>query len=222
MIKIILLDKQDVTREGIKHILQHITSGFITDGMKPEVNLVIEETTDENQLSHLLNNNTNAILIIDFTLIDATADTLIVLQQRFPKVRFILFSDNLSKDFIRRMLFTSKSFSILLKDATIDEINECLYDVTHNQQYVAPKVVSWIEQEEKHEPVSLTPTEREILKAMSLGKTTKEIASERFLSAYTVMTHRKNIFRKLDVNNAQEAIRYAFRAGIIDVMEYYI
>ena len=53
-------------------------------------------------------------------------------------------------------------------------------------------------------------------------KTTKEIASERFSSVHTIMTHRKNIFRKLDVNNAQEAIRCALRAGIIDVMEYYI
>ena len=39
----------------------------------------------------------------------------------------------------------------------------------------------------------LTVTEREILKLMALGKTTKEIAAERFLSVYTVMTHRKNI-----------------------------
>ena len=50
----------------------------------------------------------------------------------------------------------------------------------------------------------------------------KEIAAERFLSVYTVMTHRKNIFRKLRVNNAQEAIRYALRAGIVDPLEYYI
>lgn len=57
---------------------------------------------------------------------------------------------------------------------------------------------------------------------MAMGKTTKEIASERFLSVYTVMTHRKNIFRKLQVNNAHEAVRYALRAGIVDAMEYYI
>lgn len=36
------------------------------------------------------------------------------------------------------------------------------------------------------------------------------------------MTHRKNIFRKLEVNNVHEATKYAFRAGIVDVVEYYI
>jgi DNA-binding CsgD family transcriptional regulator len=36
------------------------------------------------------------------------------------------------------------------------------------------------------------------------------------------MTHRKNIFRKLGVNNAHEAIRHALRSGLVDVVEYYI
>ena len=35
------------------------------------------------------------------------------------------------------------------------------------------------------------------------------------------MTHRKNIFRKLEVNNVHEATKYALRAGIVDVLEYY-
>jgi len=51
---------------------------------------------------------------------------------------------------------------------------------------------------------------------------TKEIAYEKNLSFHTVNTHRKNIFRKLGVNNVHEAIKYAFRAGLIDIMEYYI
>lgn len=37
----------------------------------------------------------------------------------------------------------------------------------------------------------LTMTEKEVLRSLTLGKTTKEIAAERFLSVYTVMTHRK-------------------------------
>lgn len=222
MIKIILLDKQDITREGIKYIIQNTISSIIKQTIMPEIQFDIEEISEEKQLSHSLQNNPETILILDFTLINITAENLIVLQQRFPKVRFILFSDNLSKDFIRRMLFTSKAFSILLKDANIEEITECIRQVIYERQYAAPKVISWIEQKETKEHISLTATEREILKAMSLGKTTKEIASERFSSVHTIMTHRKNIFRKLDVNNSQEAIRCALRAGIIDVMEYYI
>ena len=32
----------------------------------------------------------------------------------------------------------------------------------------------------------------------------------------------KNIFRKLGVNNAHEATKYAMKAGIVDLVEYYI
>ena len=37
-----------------------------------------------------------------------------------------------------------------------------------------------------------------------------------------IMTHRKNIFRKLEVNNVHEATKYALRAGLVDSAEYYI
>ena len=68
----------------------------------------------------------------------------------------------------------------------------------------------------------LSVREREILVLLAQGLSNKEIADRLFLSVYTVMTHRKNIFRKLRVNNAQEAVRYALRAGIVDPLEYYI
>ena len=70
--------------------------------------------------------------------------------------------------------------------------------------------------------VKLTKTETEILKCIALGMTTKEIAERRFSSFHTINTHRKNIFRKLGVNNVHEATKYALRAGLIDSAEYYI
>ena len=57
---------------------------------------------------------------------------------------------------------------------------------------------------------------------IALGMTTKEIAEKRFSSFHTVNTHRKNIFRKLGVNNVHEATKYALRAGLVDSAEYYI
>ena len=77
-------------------------------------------------------------------------------------------------------------------------------------------------QEKQEEDIRLTPTETEILKDIALGLTTKEIAERRFSSFHTVNTHRKNIFRKLGVNNVHEATKYALRAGLVDSAEYYI
>ncbi len=50
----------------------------------------------------------------------------------------------------------------------------------------------------------------------------KDMAKYAFSSFHTVNTHRKNIFRKLGVNNVHEATKYALRAGLVDSAEYYI
>ena len=72
------------------------------------------------------------------------------------------------------------------------------------------------------ENTSLTPAEIEIVKLIAEGMTTKEIASRKNVSFHTIMTHRKNIFRKVRVNNASELVMFAIRSGIIDTIEYQI
>jgi len=54
------------------------------------------------------------------------------------------------------------------------------------------------------------------------GLSVKEIAAERISSTHTIITHKKNIFRKLGVNNVYEATKYALRAGLVEMVEYYI
>ena len=78
------------------------------------------------------------------------------------------------------------------------------------------------QQHEDEKPDLLTATETEIVRAIAQGKTTKEIAADRFSSVHTITTHRKNIFRKLGVNTAHEVTRYALRAGLLDPSEFYI
>lgn len=208
---IIILDQQEITREGMKSILKP----------HPDVTLILT-VRDEKELIQELDAHPTSAVILDYTLMNLTAEQLLVMYQRFQQAQFVLFSETLSKEFAKRMLFSGKRFHILLKDSTMNEVLSAFTEICHGRQYVHPKLQMWITANEKPEKAALTATEKEILKAMSLGKTTKEIAAERFSSVYTVMTHRKNIFRKLDVNNAQEAIRYAVQAGIVDVMEYYI
>lgn len=211
MMDIIILDKQEITREGLKSILKQY--------VEPSC---IHTPIEDQQLIQELILYPEAVTFLDYTLMNFTAEQLLVLNQRFPKAHFVLFCDNLSKEFVRRMLLTSKQFHILLKDSTTEEVRQAYTEISKGRQFASTKLLAWIEATEKNEKPPLTATEKEILKAMSLGKTTKEIAAERYSSVYTVMTHRKNIFRKLEVNNAQEAIRYAVQAGIVDVMEYYI
>ncbi|MBI5008743.1 MAG: response regulator transcription factor [Bacteroidia bacterium] len=72
------------------------------------------------------------------------------------------------------------------------------------------------------EPGQLTPSEMEIVRLISEGLTTKEIASRKNISFHTVITHRKNIFRKLGVSSVSELIMYAIKSGWINMIEYHI
>ena len=57
----------------------------------------------------------------------------------------------------------------------------------------------------------LTTSEMEIVRLIAEGLTTKEIASRKYISFHTVITHRKNIFRKLGVSSVSELIMYAIK-----------
>ncbi len=210
---LILADNQDITRCGMR---------AIASGLFPE----ISELTNRQQLAEHLLLHGDAVAVIDYTLFDCTPEQLLVLKERFSESIFVLFSDSLSENFLRRMIFSAATFSVLMKDDSLDEIRLCLKKAASGEPFICARAMVLLKEKpvgkQEKEIQPLTLTEKEILKALSMGKTTKEIAAERFLSVYTVMTHRKNIFRKLQVNNAHEAVRYALRAGIVDSMEYYI
>ncbi len=212
---LVIADNQDITKAGIL---------YLTDKM-PEVGLVTE-AADKKELLRLLVRYPDAVVLLDYTLFDLnSADELIILQERFKRISWILFSEELSEDFIRRIIFSSETFSIVLKDSFLEEIRMAIFSAFRSQRFICNRINNLLSDRktglQKEHPV-LTSTETEILKSIALGKTTKEIAAERFSSIHTITTHRKNIFRKIEVNNLHEATRYALRAGIIDSAEYYI
>lgn len=214
---LILADNQDITRLGLK--VMAISFDTISS---------VHEARDKSKIISILSNNQDAIVVLDYTLSDfSAAGELLILQQRFPKAHWILFSEELSETFIRSLIFASHSFSILLKSSSLNEIRVALSSVIQGDRFVCNSVADMLMNSDKTidglgETEALTSTEKEILKMMSHGKTTKEIAYERNSSFHTIMTHRKNIFRKLKVNNIHEARRYAMRAGLLDSTEYYI
>ncbi|BBC23735.1 response regulator transcription factor [Pseudanabaena sp. ABRG5-3] len=63
----------------------------------------------------------------------------------------------------------------------------------------------------------LTPRQREILKLVANGMTTKEIAEFLFISVKTVETHRGQLMDRLNIHDLAGLIRYALRVGLINL-----
>jgi len=61
----------------------------------------------------------------------------------------------------------------------------------------------------------VTPRELEIIRHIAEGMTSKEIADKLGTSLKTIETHRQNIFRKLELGNAAQLVRYAIREGLV-------
>lgn len=64
-------------------------------------------------------------------------------------------------------------------------------------------------------PEALTERQIKILKLISQGFSSREIAEKLGISYYTVTTHIKNIYTKLQINNRTEALHEAMRLGIL-------
>ena len=208
---VLIADNQGITRAGLMYLLQSYSE---TDSRC---------VADKAGLIEELKSCPDGVVIVDYTLFDINdASELLVLGDRFPNACWLLFSDDLSTDFIRMVVASSTRFGVVLKDSPLSEIRLAITTALAGQRYICQRVTEMLLTTEKKEIVKLTATETEILKDIALGMTTKEIAEKRFSSFHTVNTHRKNIFRKLGVNNVHEATKYALRAGLVDSAEYYI
>ena len=212
--KYILADNQELTRLALISLI------------KQNEDNALYVATDKAGLVELLKEHEDAIVLLDFTLFDfADADQLLIVGERFALSQWILISDELTPVFIRQVIYASHQFSIVFKDGPLNEVREALQTVARHQRYISQRALEVIisqQQVEEERPSILTETETEIVRAIAQGKSTKEIANERFSSVHTITTHRKNIFRKLGVNTAHEVIKYALRAGLVDSSEFYI
>ena len=93
----------------------------------------------------------------------------------------------------------------LLKDSPIEELVNSIRIIMDGRRIYAPELVDFVYEEDSENP--LTERESQVLELVAEGKTTKEIASELFLSAGTVRNYISTILDKLGVGNRIEAIQ---------------
>jgi len=98
-----------------------------------------------------------------------------------------------------------------------------LQAVFNGETYLSPRVSRQVVQSYVRPPQAesgleaLSPRQREILKAIARGRTTKQIAYDLGLSAKTVETHRAQIMERLDIHDVAGLVRFSIRLGLISV-----
>lgn len=213
---IVIADSQFLITEGLKSFLGNDERFFIAGIVNSQA-----------ELYKVLGDNACHLLITDMTMLDYNAiDDLKKIKDKFPQLAVLLLSDCTSKaEFTELTRIGIKN--IIYKTADQDEIMAAVDAAIKGKKYFAGEILDLLLETGENKPIveestNLTCTEIEIVRLIAEGLTTKEIASRKNISFHTVNTHRKNIFRKMQVSNASELIMHAIKAGWINNIEYYI
>ncbi len=215
MKEVIIFDKQDLTCLGTEALLHEVDD-------EAQVVRVITKGQFLDELAR----RPDAFVVIDYVESGfADSEALVQLATQYNKSHWLILSDEISEAMARR-LSSFPVFSMALKSNRKAELMSALTSLLNHERHLCQHIMNLLlspTSQVSDSPVDvLTTTEIEILRQTALGKKVKEIAAERFLSVHTVTAHKRNIFRKLHVNTSYEATRVAIKAGLIDVIEYYI
>ena len=161
----IIADNQDITRRGMHGYISDLFEGCHT-----------EDVADKRELLQALTKHNECLVIFDYTLFDMNGvEEFLIIEKRFPDVRWLLFSDELSEQFIRR-LGVEKNVGMILKESSGEEIRTALKCMALGERFLCHQITELLISNSgrpEHHSV-LTATETDILKLIARGKSVKE------------------------------------------------
>lgn len=214
----ILADNQDLSCLGFKYL--------IAEQGKQKVVCVATKVA----LKSNLQAQPESLVIFDFALFDwANVEEVSLIASAFPQSKWLCVMEVLEEKFVDQLTHLLPDVNIELKTGSKEELIAAINATAQGKKHYCSEALDIMLGNRKRKPevedkriLQLTATEKEIVQLLAQGKTTKDIANERCLSYHTVITHRKNIFRKLEINTVHDLTKYALKNGLVDLTEYYI
>jgi DNA-binding NarL/FixJ family response regulator/phosphopantetheine adenylyltransferase len=142
------------------------------------------------------------------------------MRDQHPGVRVIILSMHSGEEYVLQAL-RAGAVGYLLKDAATGELELALRTVIRGESWLSPAVSRQVVEGYVQRvggdagPDVLTARQREVLRLVAGGKSTKEIAFALNLSVKTVETHRAQIMERLGIRDVAGLVRYALRTGLI-------
>lgn len=211
---VLIVDDHPVVRQGIAQLIDR------EDDMQ-----VCCEAGDADQALEAIANiqgccNTD-IALVDMSLPGVSGIELVkTLRSRFPEIQILVISMHDESLYAERALRAGAKGYIMKQEAT-EKVLIAIRHILNGEVYVSEKMRSKILQriidnrfENPVSPVShLSDKELDVLRLISKGLRTSDIASEIKRSVKTVEAHRANLKGKLGLKNATELVRFAVQWG---------
>lgn len=211
---IILADDHVLVRQGLKRILEG------TGDLE-----VVGEANDGLDLLQLLKHVTPQMVILDIFMPNLRGiEAITEIKAMHPNVKILILTMHRDKEYLYLAL-SAGAKGYLLKEDAPRELFSAIAEVRKGKTYISPyfsdtvvnDVVRIVKGNAKviFETDPLTAREREVLKLIAEGKSSKEIANLLFISIFTVNNHRASIMEKLNLKKATDLVKYAIRKGYI-------
>jgi RNA polymerase sigma factor (sigma-70 family) len=164
------------------------------------------------------------VAVVDLALPDGDTFGLI---ERFalyePQVMILVLSASLEPERLTRAVEAGAA-GVLDKFTPIKDIIEAVRQLKDGEALISrAEVIEMLSREGQHKQEALqaietlTPREREILRALAEGLSNKEIAERLHMSVDTERTHMMNILHKLGVHSRLQALLFAVRHGLVEI-----
>ena len=210
MIRVVLADDHALVRAGMRSLL----------GSMADVQVVGEASSGEEALL-LAERERPDVVLMDIAMKGMTGlEAAARIHQRQSGVRVVILSMHSGEEYVLQAL-RAGAVGYLLKDAATSELELALRSVMRGESWFSPavsrQVVEGYVQRVGGEATAdvLTARQREVLRLVAGGKSTKEIAYDLNLSVKTVETHRAQIMERLGIRDVAGLVRYALRTGLV-------
>ena len=212
--RIVLADDHVLVRQGLKRILEGMA------GLE-----VVGEAKDGLDLLDLLSRVTPQMVILDIFMPNLRGiEAIHEIKKIHPDVKVLILTMHKDKEYLYLAL-SAGAKGYLLKEDADKELFAAIEKVRQGKTYISPyfseEVVDDLVQIGRGDGKAifeidpLTSREREVLKLIAEGKSSKEIATLLFISVSTVNNHRASIMEKLNLNKATDLVKYAIRKGYV-------
>lgn len=209
-LRVLLADDHALVRAGMRSLLRDI------EGVE-----VVGEAADGAEALALAARERPDAVLLDIAMkgmggLEAAAQ----FHERHPQVKVIILSMHAGEEYVLQALRAGAA-AYLIKDSATAELELALKSVMRGETYLSPAisrqvVEGYVQRMGAGAPADpLTPRQREVLKGIAEGRSTKKIALDLGLSVKTVETHRAQIMERLGIRDVAGLVRYAMRTGLV-------
>jgi len=212
--RVVLADDHILVRQGLKRILEEMADLE-----------VIGEAGNGLELLKLLERITPQMILLDISMPNLRGiEAIREIKALHPEAKILIITMHKDKEYLYQAISAGANGYFLKEDADT-ELSTAIETIRRGKVYISPLLSGdladdWAQtyrakSKLPYEPDTLTTREREVLKMIAEGKSSKDIADLFFISVRTVERHRANLMDKLGIKKTADLVKYAIQKGYV-------